>query len=258
MNFALILLILVVVTGIAWVAATSWCFSRNGAAPRTAAVAEFDRQQERIGERFADEHAAQTRARLRDDKLREPWWVEYPTSFFPVILVVFLLRSFLAEPFKIPSASMGPTLEVGDFILVNKFAYGIRLPIIKKKIIRSASRQARRRRGVPLSGRPVARLHQARGRRAGRQGRLSRQAAHDQRQAGAARRRQPDYFDDERFGYCEAVHRRRSTARTTRDRSNNPQAPPVVIAHVRTSRTARIATTMTQASPARCRRATTS
>lgn len=65
----------------------------------------------------------------------EPWWVEYPKSFFPVLLLVFCLRSFLVEPFKIPSSSMRPTLEVGDFILVNKFAYGIRLPIIEKKII---------------------------------------------------------------------------------------------------------------------------
>jgi signal peptidase I len=65
----------------------------------------------------------------------EPWWIEYPKSFFPVLLIVFLLRSFVAEPFKIPSSSMRPTLEVGDFILVNKFAYGLRLPIVEKKII---------------------------------------------------------------------------------------------------------------------------
>ncbi len=66
---------------------------------------------------------------------KDPWWVEYGASFFPVILIVFLLRSFLVEPFKIPSGSMIPTLLVGDFILVNKFDYGIRLPVINKKII---------------------------------------------------------------------------------------------------------------------------
>ncbi len=66
---------------------------------------------------------------------KEPWWVEYSKSFFPVILAVFLLRSFLVEPFKIPSGSMIPTLYVGDFILVNKFTYGIRLPIVGKKLV---------------------------------------------------------------------------------------------------------------------------
>ena len=66
---------------------------------------------------------------------KEPWWIEYPKSFFPVILIVFTLRSFLVEPFKIPSGSMIPTLLVGDFILVNKYNYGIRLPVINKKII---------------------------------------------------------------------------------------------------------------------------
>ena len=65
----------------------------------------------------------------------EPWWVEYPKSFFPVILIVFVLRSFLVEPFKIPSGSMLPTLLIGDFILVNKFTYGIRLPIVNVKLL---------------------------------------------------------------------------------------------------------------------------
>jgi signal peptidase I len=67
--------------------------------------------------------------------LKEPTWIEYCKSFFPVILAVLLLRSFLVEPFRIPSGSMMPTLLVGDFILVNKFAYGIRLPVANTKII---------------------------------------------------------------------------------------------------------------------------
>lgn len=66
---------------------------------------------------------------------KEPLLVEYSKSFFPVILIVLLLRSFLVEPFRIPSGSMMPTLLVGDFILVNKFTYGIRLPVLNKKII---------------------------------------------------------------------------------------------------------------------------
>ena len=66
---------------------------------------------------------------------KEPWWIEYSKSFFPVILIVFLLRSFLVEPFKIPSGSMLPTLLVGDFILVNKYTYGIRVPILGHKMI---------------------------------------------------------------------------------------------------------------------------
>ncbi len=66
---------------------------------------------------------------------KDPLWVEYGASFFPVIFLVLFLRSFIVEPFKIPSGSMLPTLLVGDFILVNKFAYGIRLPVLNKKIL---------------------------------------------------------------------------------------------------------------------------
>ncbi|HEX2831109.1 MAG TPA: signal peptidase I [Burkholderiales bacterium] len=99
MNFALIMFVLLVVTGAIWLL----------------------------------DYAVLAKRRVADT--REPWWVEYPKSFFPVILVVFLLRSFLVEPFKIPSGSMLPTLLVGDFILVNKFTYGIRLPVINMKIV---------------------------------------------------------------------------------------------------------------------------
>ncbi len=66
---------------------------------------------------------------------REPLVVEYSRSFFPVILAVLLLRSFLVEPFRIPSGSMMPTLLVGDFILVNKFSYGLRLPVLNTKFV---------------------------------------------------------------------------------------------------------------------------
>lgn len=74
-------------------------------------------------------------AAARDKLLMQPWWLDWTAGLFPVICAVFLMRSFLFEPFKIPSGSMIPTLLVGDLILVNKFHYGIRLPVINKKII---------------------------------------------------------------------------------------------------------------------------
>lgn len=83
------------------------------------------------GAAVADKDLDEEESRLA----REPIIVEYSRSLFPVILVVLVLRSFMVEPFRIPSASMMPTLLIGDFILVNKFAYGIRLPVINTKII---------------------------------------------------------------------------------------------------------------------------
>ena len=69
------------------------------------------------------------------EDVHEPVVVDYARQLFPIIFIVLVLRSFLAEPFRIPSSSMMPTLLVGDFILVNKFAYGIRLPVIDTKVI---------------------------------------------------------------------------------------------------------------------------
>lgn len=64
-----------------------------------------------------------------------PWYIEATAPFFPVLFVVLVLRSFVVEPFQIPSGSMIPTLKVGDFILVNKFAYGLRLPVVRNKVV---------------------------------------------------------------------------------------------------------------------------
>ena len=69
------------------------------------------------------------------NEIKEPLIVEYSRSFFPVLFIVLLVRSFIAEPFRIPSSSMMPTLLIGDFILVNKFTYGLRLPVLDRKIL---------------------------------------------------------------------------------------------------------------------------
>lgn len=74
-------------------------------------------------------------SKKRKEGQSESTVIEYANSFFPVLLLVLVIRSFLVEPFQIPSTSMVPTLEVGDFILVNKFAYGIRLPVIRNKVV---------------------------------------------------------------------------------------------------------------------------
>lgn len=73
-------------------------------------------------------------ARKRTEKAKLPLVIDYARSFFPVLVLVFILRSFVFEPFRIPSGSLEPTLLVGDFILVNKYDYGLRLPIIHKKV----------------------------------------------------------------------------------------------------------------------------
>lgn len=84
-------------------------------------------------------HLRPKRVALGIDKT--PKWLQYSAEFFPVLLAVFVLRSFLVEPFKVPSGSMIPTLQIGDYIAVNKFTYGIRLPVINTKIVDLGSPQ---------------------------------------------------------------------------------------------------------------------
>lgn len=132
-NFALILFVLMIGTGIIWFLDVFY-LARQRRQTADSALADFDARNAKLA---ADGVKLETsgRAALEADILRQPTWIEYSGSFFPVIALVFFLRSFLYEPFKIPSSSMVPTLQVGDLILVNKFTYGIRLPILNKKII---------------------------------------------------------------------------------------------------------------------------
>jgi signal peptidase I len=132
-NFSLLLFILTVVTLAYWLAERFHFAPRRAAAARTLEAQDASRR-ERLAQQGitkVDSDLMQARERL----LMQPWWLDWTAGLFPVILVVFVLRSFLFEPFKIPSGSMIPTLLVGDLILVNKFEYGIRLPVINKKII---------------------------------------------------------------------------------------------------------------------------
>ena len=122
-DFSLVLLVLVAFCGFLWIL-DSVLIKKA----RLAAIEDFQRSKAK--------GQAQDKVQAAVAELaREPLIIEYAKSFFPVLLIVLILRSFLVEPFQIPTGSMIPTLEVGDFILVNKYAYGVRLPVIGTKIM---------------------------------------------------------------------------------------------------------------------------
>ncbi|GAA6120199.1 signal peptidase I [Acidovorax sp. FG27] len=131
-NFALLLFLATVVTGAYWLAERFYFLPRRRRAAQAIDDAAAQRRTEldRMGIAKVDVDVEEAKGRI----LMQPWWLDWTAGLFPVIAIVFLLRSFLFEPFKIPSGSMIPTLRVGDLILVNKFTYGIRLPVINKKI----------------------------------------------------------------------------------------------------------------------------
>jgi signal peptidase I len=131
-NFALLLFLATVVTGAYWLAEHFYFLPQ-----RKKAAAALEEETIRRYAELARQGITQVDGDVEEAKYKlvmQPWWLDWTAGLFPVIVVVFLLRSFLFEPFKIPSGSMIPTLLVGDLILVNKFTYGVRLPVINLKV----------------------------------------------------------------------------------------------------------------------------
>lgn len=138
-NFSLMLFLATMVTGIYWLAEHFYFLPqrRQAVAVLEASAAKRRAELSSQGISQVDDNTAEAKARL----IMQPWWLDWTAGLFPVIVVVFLLRSFLFEPFKIPSGSMIPTLWVNDLILVNKFHYGVRLPVINLKVLDNHSPQ---------------------------------------------------------------------------------------------------------------------
>ncbi len=131
-SFAFLMLMATIVTGIYWLAEQFYFLPQRRLAAERLELDAANRRAEldKLGIAKNDVDVTQAKERL----IMQPWWLDWTAGLFPVIAVVFILRSFLFEPFKIPSGSMIPTLWVGDLILVNKFHYGVRLPVINLKI----------------------------------------------------------------------------------------------------------------------------
>jgi signal peptidase I len=131
-NFALLLFLATLVTGLFWVAERLVFLPRRRHAPAELEARSGERNARLVAQGVGpvDANVGEARQKI----LAQPWWLDWTAGLFPVILAVFVLRSFLFEPFKIPSGSMIPTLLVGDLILVNKFTYGLRLPVINTKM----------------------------------------------------------------------------------------------------------------------------
>jgi signal peptidase I len=138
-NFSLLLFLAAVVTGIYWLAERLYFLPQRHRAVEAMDEAISKRHAElaKMGINKVDTDTAEAKTRL----IMQPWWLDWTAGLFPVIIVVFLLRSFLFEPFKIPSGSMIPTLLINDLILVNKFHYGVRLPVVNLKVMDNNSPQ---------------------------------------------------------------------------------------------------------------------
>lgn len=136
-NMALLLMLATLVTGAYWLADRFWFAPKRRRQADALATDSAQRRQDLSQMGIAVSDPAQSDAELQAAQkavLTQPWWLDWTAGLFPVILAVFVLRSFLFEPFKIPSGSMIPTLLVGDLILVNKFTYGVRMPVFNNKL----------------------------------------------------------------------------------------------------------------------------